>query len=174
MAARSAGLIAASVVVLALGCGEGAEQQAPATLLAADVESLPVGNAVGTSYSGLYVLSEATVTACVCRAGSCSEWMGSSSGSFALTQTDGALRLVLRTNTSETTYDGGIDRDGKFRVGGSRVDQSSAAYSILSGTVEERVGMELKSQNTLTGPVNGKSTDCDVEVKLAATFVASL
>src|SRR5262249_38307861 len=121
------------VLVVALGCGS--SDQPSQTLSATDVGNLPPGNAVGTSFSGGYILDNVMVAACDCRVGSCSKVHGNKGDTFTLTEKDGALNMVEHSNANDVVYNGGIDHDGKFLVGGSVVTDKSMAYSRISGTV---------------------------------------
>jgi hypothetical protein len=165
---KGAWILVMSSVLVALGCGS--SDHPPPTLSPSDVTNLPAGNAVGTTFSGVYVLSNATIADCNCRVGSCAMWHGDKGDVFTLTETDGALHIDLSFNGSDELYDGSVDRNGAFRAGGSIVTASSKAYSLLSGTVKAGVSIDAESQNTFTGQLDGNDVDCDIVGKLQLTY----
>ncbi|HEX2673839.1 MAG TPA: hypothetical protein VHM25_23330 [Polyangiaceae bacterium] len=161
-----------SVLWVALGCGS--SDDSPRTLSPSDVTNLPAGNAVGTTFSGVYVLDTATIARCDCRVGSCSMVRGSRGNRFTLTETDGALNVVLRSNSPDQIYNGGIDRNGQFLVGSTAVMDSYRSYSLLSGTVVAGASIDATSQNTFVGGVGGDDYDCDFTAELAISYVQPL
>ena len=124
--------------------------------------NVPAGNATGVGFQGVYVLDSSMITGCRCRTGSCSKWHGDSGVTFKLTETDGALHVVEHAPTNDVIYDGGIDINGAFRLGGTYVSGKQTAFSFLSGTVHAGVAMDAESELTFVGPIDGDSYDCDV------------
>jgi len=155
---------------LALGCSS--TDQSSRTLSASDVSNLPAGNAVGTSFSGVYVLSDGMISACDCRVGSCATARVSKGNTFTLSETDGALHVAVHSagNATDQMYDGGINHGGDFRVGSSYSSGDSVSHGLLSGTVLGGVSMDAESQNTLTGKVGGETFDCDITAHLVLSY----
>jgi hypothetical protein len=99
---------------------------------------------------------------------------GSRGNRFTLTETDGALNVVLRSNSPDQIYNGGIDRNGQFLVGSTAVMDSYRSYSLLSGTVVAGASIDATSQNTFVGGVGGDDYDCDFTAELAISYVQPL
>jgi len=174
MGAHSKGtsVLVAGVLMAALGCGS--SDDSSRTVSASDVSNLPSGNAIGNAFSGVFRLDNATIVACDCRVGSCSRWHGNKGDTFTLTEMNGALHVVLRSNGQDQVYDGGINRGGDFRVGSSLTVGSNTSYSILTGTVVAGVSIAAESQNTFVGNIGGDDFDCDLSVKLAISYLNAL
>lgn len=171
MVAKAKALVlAVSVLTLAMGCG--GTDQSSQTLSASDVSNLPVGNAVGTSFSGVYVLSDGMITACNCRTGSCATARVSKGNTFTLAETGGALHVTVHSgvNAVDQIYDGGINHGGDFRVGSTYQSGDTISRGLLSGTVIAGVSIDAESQLTVSGKVNGESFDCDLTADLLLSY----
>jgi hypothetical protein len=101
-------------------------------------------------------------------------WHGSVGEAYTLTEMDGALNVVEHSNTNDTVYNGGIDRDGRFRVGGSSVATKFTSYVLLSGTVVAGVSMDAESQSTFVGPIDSVDYDCDPAGALRLSYLKPL
>lgn len=156
------------------GCGTPDDATSQKTLTQEDVDSLPTGNASGVAFSGVYTLENSEISACRCRVGSCDDWRGSKGDRFTLTQTDGALMLILRGQYSEATYHGGIDADGSFLVGSILVTETMQEYLLLTGKVVAATSIDARSNVTHAGPVDGKDYDCDLTAELQLNYVGPL
>jgi len=165
-------ILMVGVLLVALGCGSSDDSHQ--TLSPSDVTNLPAGSAVGTTFSGVYVLDTSTIASCDCRVGSCSMVHGSRGNRLTLTQTDGALNVVLRSNSPDQIYNGGIDRNGQFLVGSTVLMDTYRSYSLLSGTVVAGVSIDAKSQITFVGKATGDDYDCDFTAELAISYVQPL
>ena len=141
------------------------------TLSGSDVTNVPVGNATGTRFSGVYVADSSVIAGCSCRSGSCSKVHGDRGETFTLTEMDGALSVLEHGTFNDTVYGGGIDKEGRFRVGGSFVSGKLMGYSLLSGTVLAGASIDAESQNTLVGPIDGDDYDCDVAAALRLSYL---
>ena len=160
-------------LLFACACGSAGED-APKTLTAADVNNLPAGDAVGSSFSGIYLIQERSrITGCHCRAGACDLYKGTLN-SFDLTQTNGALHVLEHGQFNNSDFQGGINSDGTFRVGSMSVANTLNLLSVLSGTVFARDHFDARSQNTLKGQINGQETDCDLGVEFRANYITEL
>jgi len=170
LGAKARSMVAVGTLMLAAACS--GSDDTSRTVTRADVTNLPPGNATGSTYSGVYVLSDGVISACDCRKGSCSQVRVAKGDTFTLTQTDGALHVTLRSaaNTTDQLYDGGINRGGDFRVGSSFMVENNVSYSLLSGTVTAEVSVDAQSRVTFVGAVGGEDYDCDFTGDLVLSF----
>ena len=153
----------------ALACGSADSDGG--TLSVEDVTGLPPGNAVGTSFSGTYVIQTSQLLACDCRVGSCSNVRASRGARFAVSHQDGVLGIVHENaRPKEVVYSGGIDRDGKFRAGGTLVTETFTWLSLMQGTVVASVAIDGRTRVTLTGEVDGAALDCDGKIEYHAPY----
>jgi hypothetical protein len=161
-------LAALPFAALPFACGEGPPLR---TLERADVTGLPAGTAVGTAFSGSYLITSGVVTGCRCRTGSCAGVhvfdgailvAAEQDGTFTMTQPDGKICA------------GGIDGDGAFRCGGAIEDVSGAAYYLAEGAIHtasgQPTGGNMISENTTRVGADGLLSDCDFRGLLTLTF----
>jgi len=174
--ARVTTTLALCSFVLLPACGS--SDQSSSTLTGTDVTNLPRGNAVGTAFSGTYLLKDGKITACECRMNECSRWSVSRGDTFTFTETDGALHVLLHsiTNTMgamDQMFDGGINRGGDFRVGSTYTRQDGAFYGLLSGTMVPGVSADVESRTTAKGQVVGEDFDCDLALNATLSYLSS-
>ena len=167
MLASSCKLVVLAALLGPLSCGSGSEARLK-TLSKDDVTDLPAGNAVGTAFSGTYAIESSDLVGCHCRQGPCSKWQASSSHhQLVVTETNGALQIV----ENGTAFNGGIDRDGRFWCGS---DSSTAQCSVLNrweGTAIAQTSLDVVSDMTVLGMVDGQYYDCDAEARFQALYV---
>jgi hypothetical protein len=173
---RGATIVALGALMLTSACGS-SDQPSP-TVTATDVSNLPKGDATGSSFSGVYVLKDGMIASCDCRVGSCSAWHVERGDTFTLSETDGALHVLLHvygtTNGPDQMYDGGINRGGDFRVGSTFVVDGNTSYSVLTGTVVPGVSIAAESRNTYVGKIGGDDFDCDLSVHLSLSYLQAM
>src|SRR5215471_13452722 len=114
---------AVMMTAVLLGCG-GPDLR---TLTRDDVSGVPAGNAVGAQFAGDYLVTRNQVEACRCRVGSCIGIHGNVGGTLSFSQMDGAL-LLTDPVTGETAP-GGVDMDGRFRIGFLREQPNDIQYA---------------------------------------------
>jgi len=176
MAGRATFAFELSVILLCLTVGCGGRAESSSHIGDSHVSHLPAGDAVGSAFSGLYVIRSGAIAACDCRSGDCSMWSVGIGETFALTQSDGALHLVIQApgTSAEPTYDGGIDANGEFRVGGQIATDFGSSMSLISGTVVAWTSIAARSENTFVGDLSGTHFDCDVAADLTLAYVGAL
>lgn len=156
----------------------GSSDQSSLTLTGADVSNLPPGNAVGTSFSGTYLLKDGKIAACECRVNECSRWSVSRGDTFTFTETNGSLHVLLHSTTNTAgamgqMYDGGINRGGDFRAGSTLVRDGGTFYALLSGTLVPGVSADVESRTTTKGKVAGEDFDCDLVLDATLSYLSS-
>ncbi len=153
----------------ALGCADGGLP----TLTDKDVTGIPAGNALGTTYSGMYSLITSHLAACRCRAAvDCAALQPGGGGTFTVVEQDGLLSI------DAPPCNGGVNRDGSFRCG-TRTDGSTGtiAYAAAEGGFGSTNGRPSTFQaveNVSTFTTNGLVTSwtCDIRLFVTAVFVS--
>ena len=157
-------------LVLALGCAdEGLDR-----LTEKDVTGLPAGNAVGTTFSGIYRPISVHVDGCRCRtAFTCDELASTAPGDmFSVVQRDGSLMIG-----SAPACTGGVSAQGRFRCGAAAQGADGApSYMLINGWFGLRSGLPESMQSVweLTSYVaNGLVMEwqCDMRLSQIAVFV---
>jgi hypothetical protein len=138
------------------------------TLSPGDVTGLPSGNAAGSAFSGTYTIKDSVVVDCHCRQGPCSQIHASTGHALVVTQKDGALQIV--ENNADTCL-GGIDQDGKLWCGYSTRADSYTLLLRWEGTAVRATSLDVTSDMTVAGTVDGQYYDCDAEVHFHAPYV---
>jgi hypothetical protein len=160
MILRDVGLL---LVFLALaGCG-GGDGEPVWTVTEMDVGNLPAGTAVGTTFSGTYVMGAISVTGCHCRLGLCSIDVRTG-WTFPSIQQDGMFTQRY-PGAPGTTATGGINADGSYTIGSVREDLYGVAYTLTEGHIDLVDGVPKRGQATLFSTVTGipgLNVDCDL------------
>ena len=153
-----------SLAVLALLGGAGCGGDGP-TLGRADVTGLPPGDAVGSTFSGSYLVESGAITGCNCRVGSCAAISGTAGAVTTVVQQDGVLTM---TNANVETSVGGIDADGTFSVGAATEQPGVAIYSRTDGKFVLVNGQpdsaDFTGSSTDIIVMPGLNFDCDINV----------
>ena len=157
------GLLASLVSLLACG-SSGPELE---TLTKGDVTGLPAGNATGASFSGTYVIASSVLGGCHCRQGPCSEIRASTGHGLVVTQTNGDLRV----DENGDIYLGGINQDGRLRCGHSASTDVSTLFIRWEGTAVAEKSLDVVSDLTYVGTIDGQNYDCDAETHFQATYL---
>jgi hypothetical protein len=150
-------------IALALGCGEADPLR---TLERADVTGLPAGTAVGTMFSGSYLVTSGAVTGCRCRVGNCAGFSIQIGGSWMATEQDGSLTM---TTPDGWICMGGIDADGSLQCGGATEQTDAAVYFLNDGKIRTENGLpttaSMTTEGTIRASTNGVVGDCDLRTQ---------
>lgn len=159
----------AATPVGAAGCSTGGEGSDLHTFTRPDVIGMPRGNASGTTFSGSYLITRATLGACRCRVGSCGGVRPMPGGVATITQQDGLFTFDLGTVCT-----GGADQDGSCWCGAALEEPENVAYGALEGKISVVNGRPTSIAFTIdqtgTATVNGRNYDCDFRSTWEATF----
>ena len=154
------------VALAALGCGA----DPPRTITADDVAPIPPGTAIGTLFSGEYVVTSQQVDDCRCRRGSCATLVVHIGDILTVVQTDGALQISYAS--TQDTVSGGIDADGTFRCAGSQNGVDAVSNGLVHGQFHAANAVPTRAsyvtELTLTTPL----VDCDLRGSSTAQFTA--
>ena len=160
------------LVFWAGGCGSGGNgaDLRPRTLTREDVAALPPGSASGSVFAGTYLVREAQIEACACRAGTCQPFHALSGASSVVTQNDGAL-----ASTGSGLCTGGIDEDGRYWCGEAEQSATSTIFGREEGTFELIDGMptwkKFTVETTAVMTLSGVVHDCDVRASGTAQYM---
>lgn len=165
MVVRSSILVLLIGVSLLSGCGSSGDTS---TISKSDVTDLPHGNASGTSFSGTYKIETSTLVGCNCRSGPCSGIHSSTGHELVVTQTDGTLEIV---ENKTDDYRGGINQDGKFWCGVDASTSSTALFFRWQGTAVVAKSLDVVSNITVVGTLDGQYYDCDAEAHFQAPYL---
>jgi hypothetical protein len=163
---RGGGPALVYMTVLALLAGAGCGSDAPA-LGRDDVTGLPPGNAVGSTFSGSYLVDSGAITGCTCRVGSCGAITGMTGAVITIVQQDGMLTMTQANANTEPEV-GGIDADGRFSLGSATEQPGFAEYSRSDGTFVLLGGQpdsaSFTAAATIIVAMPGLNFDCDIYV----------
>jgi len=162
------------------GCQDGSLGTGHPPLERTDVEDLGLGDAVGTTFSGEYLIVDFDVTHCECREGAdtldCSSVVPSATG-LDVEQTDGALTITITGGSdslAQDPYNGGINKDGTFVAGAAlevtdqAEDPIGVAFDLLEGRFDGQGGVEIAMRTRPQFSIDGSDVDCDLEYEIAA------
>ena len=170
------GILVGAALLVSMASGCGAPDGPPLeTLTATDVTGLPAGNALGSRFAGQYLTTEATITACRCRVGSCSVLRLYIGNTTQFVQKDGALTYTVSNgSTDSSTGAGGVDDDGKFWTGSVAQAPEVTVYSLVNGTFELAGGVPTSaacvSDATITGVIADTNLDCDLRSSVSLRY----
>jgi hypothetical protein len=160
----------AIAAVLAGGClGTGSSEPVP-TLTRDDVTGLPPGDAVGTIFSGYYLVATSRLAGCHCRVGRCNLFYGTVGGLLQFEQQGGLFTSV------DPPLTGGINADGTFGVGGADESAEMTQYVREKGHIRLVDGVPDTATFTTTVTFVGEiytmdgATDVDCDLRADGTF----
>ena len=165
------GAVGAIVVAAVLpSCGGDGPSAPVRTLTSADVMGMPAGNATGATFSGIYVVTAASLDGCSCRSGSCATIHAVTGTLTMVVQADGML-------TINADCVGGVDADGSFWCGGQSSVADGVTLGISKGTFlvssGKPTGLEVTQEETLVATIDGVPTDCDFRGHATARLAAT-
>jgi len=136
------------------------------TVNATDVSGIPAGDATGTSLSGTYLITSASIEACLCRVGSCAMITAQTGGTLSFSQQGGGLSII---DQSGTVLTGGVNADLSYTCGGTATvpagEGQGQVYGLQKGTFAVSGSTPTETQfqiyETLTATFLGASYDCD-------------
>jgi len=153
-----------TIVLAALvGCGED-----PRTLTREDVTGIPAGDAVGTLFAGQYLIASNKIDGCNCRVGSCGSLVGLTGIPTQVSQTGGALEM--RVSTSTAVAEGGVNADGRYRLGSALEDPDNIQYALVQGQFTLAGGIPTRMIGSQEVTVHSLLYDCDVRSNFVATY----
>jgi len=158
----------ATVVLAALiGCGEDAR-----TLTRDDVSGIPAGDAVGSQFSGEYLVASNKIEACHCRVGNCATVTGLTGITTQVLQTDGALQMTVSTSTA--VAQGSVNADGSFKAGSALEESGNIQYALAQGRFALSGGVPIRMTGTQEITFHVVSYDCDARSSFISTYVGPL
>jgi hypothetical protein len=147
------------------GCGlVGSDGEAARTITRADVFDLPPGDAVGSTFSGSYVVVAGAVQDCRCRQGRCDVSPGLGA-IIVVVQQDGALTFGNST--------GGVDEDGRFWVGLADEGPTGASFFLTTGQFRLAMGSpaSFHALDEWTVVDTAAGADCDFRGSLQTRYL---
>lgn len=171
---RGAGLVAvAAIGLLAASCGGGA----PRKLTAVDVTGIPDGDATGTTFSGIYIITMGQIEACVCSRPDdfCATARVNVGRAFTVTQTDGRMTAVFST-LPDLIYAGAVNADGSYRLGVAVDKPGDLEYLSMYGRIRvDARGIPTGMGTTQEGFVDNTAFACDeLKGSFSSDFQAAL
>ena len=154
-------VLAAAALV---GCGEDAR-----TLTREDVSGIPAGDAIGTQFSGEYLIVSNKVAACTCRVGSCATVSGLTGITTQVVQTDGALQMIV--STSPAVAYGGVTAEGQFTAGSVVEEVGNVQYALATGRFTLSGGTPSRMTGVQEATFTVPAFDCDVRSNFMSTYV---
>lgn len=169
--ARLIGL--AAVGLLAASCGG----EARGKLTAVDVTGIPDGNATGTGFSGIYVITAGKIEACACSRPDdfCSTGHVNIGRAFTVTQTNGRMTAVFST-LPDVTYAGAVNADGSYRLGVALEKPGDLEYLSMYGHIRvDGAGHPTSMDTTQEAFVDTTAFACDeVKASFSSDYQAPL
>lgn len=140
------------------------------------VTEIPEGDAAGTDRSGSYQVDLYT-SHCEGKCLAVSDWytvtfcdVGDRDlESFHAEQDDGALQIDGNDDNYVSRYEGGIDADGSFEVGGYATDAGGAMKSTarVEGSIDEAGVIDAVAEIHVWGSFEGNGVDCYATYEVA-------
>ena len=156
------------ILVALLGCEAGEPLR---TLDSADVTGLPTGTAMGTAFSGAYVIASGGVASCRCRVGSCAGISVNIGATILAAEQDGSLTM---TQPDGSVCLGGIDADGRFWCGNAMEQTNASGYLLSDGMIivanGQPVTANMTDEVTIKASTNGIVGDCDFRMVATLRF----
>lgn len=144
------------------------------TLTSADVNDVAPGNAVGTAFSGQFILDSSVVDGCRCRVGSCRA-VNPIVGSHVVLVQNGPS-LVITDSIGGPSAVGQVDADGSFRMVVDQPIPSRIAFALMEGTIEAHESIQASQEVTVVGLVGVgfpvvQNLDCDLRITWHAKYL---
>jgi len=161
---RAWGLGALSLLAL-VGCEDASARR----ITADDITTIGPGTAVGSLFSGDYVITSGAIEGCNCRVSSCATIHVLVGNVLTVAQTDGTLQISQLT--SSLVLSGGVESDGSFRVNASVVQPGDVEFALADGqfVFDSTSVTSFRMNQEVTASVVGQ-LDCDIKGWASAQY----
>ena len=148
-----------------VGCGDTSARR----ITADDITPIAPGTAVGSLFSGDYVITSGEIEGCNCRVSSCATVHVLVGNVLTVAQTDGTLQISQ--STASLILSGGVDSDGSFRVNASVVQPGDVEFAVADGqfVFDSASVTSFRINQEVTAAVMGE-LDCDIKGWASAQY----
>jgi len=161
-------ILGAFSILTAIGCSSGNGGPPPRTITPADITPIPPGTALGSLFSGDYVLTGGSIEGCSCRIGNCGLVHVGVGNVLTIVETDGALQMTVSSNT--ITCAGGINSDGSYLCNSQLVQPGNVQYVVDHGQIYVANGQPVSLTDTDEASVVLPTLDCDFRATMTAQY----